>query len=275
MGLISHPMTYVRAQSIQEAIDVLSQLPDVARVLSGGQSLIPLMKLGLAIPEAIVDISGIGELDYVHERHDDMLEIGALARHSRLERDPIVRRRLPLLSKVARLVGDPQVRSLGTLGGSLAHADPAGDYCMLAIMLDGVVLTNEREVPATEFFEGPFTTSLGPGEMVIGVRFPATAYPHAFLKITRLPFDSGVPSVAVQRLGEGWRVGLTNVGHDRARARAVEEALETGATSAAAVSVPWLELQSFPDEVVPASYRMHMAQVLTGRALDEAQGGGR
>jgi aerobic carbon-monoxide dehydrogenase medium subunit len=275
MGLITHHMAYVRPRSVEEAADALSSRPDSARVLAGGQSLIPLMKLELSQPELLVDIAGIAELDDVRDRPDGTIEIGAMVRHARLQSDPTIRRRLPLLSEVAGLVADPQIRTLGTLGGSLAHADPAGDYCMLALALDAQILTNRREIPATDFFLGPFTTPLDAGEMVLGVRLPASDDEHAFVKITRLPFDSGVPAVVVQRLDGVWRIGLTNLGHGHARARAVEAALAAGATPGEAVEHGWTDIEEITDQPVPLTYRVHMARVLTRRALDRAESRGR
>lgn len=270
MGLITHRMSYARPRDIGEAADLLARFPDTARVLAGGQSLIPLMKLEFAQPEVLVDISRVPDLDDVREGPDETLEIGAMVRHDRVHDDPVIQRRLPLLSEVARLVGDPQVRTLGTFGGVLAHADPAGDYCMLALALDARILTNRREISAAEFFQGPFTTALEPGELVIGGRFPASDERHAFVKIAEMPFDSGVPSVAVQRLQGTWRVGVTNMGHDGARARAVEAALAGGATPSEAVHGAWDEPEGASDEAVPLRYRLHMARVLTQRALERA-----
>jgi aerobic carbon-monoxide dehydrogenase medium subunit len=274
VGLITHRMSYAQPRTIGEAADLLARSPDTARVLAGGQSLIPLMKLEFAQPEVLVDISRVPGLDDVREGPGDTLEIGAMVRHDRVHHDPVIQRRLPLLSEVARLVGDPQVRTLGTFGGVLAHADPAGDYCMLALALDARILTNRREISAEEFFEGPFTTALQPGEFVTGGRFPASDGRHAFEKIAQMPFDSGVPSVAVQWLQGAWRVGLTNMGHDAARARAVEAALADGATPSEAVGGAWNESEDTSEDSVPRSYRLHMARVLTQRALERADRSG-
>lgn len=271
MGLITHRMSYARPRDIGEAVELLARFPDTARVLAGGQSLIPLMKLEFAQPEVLVDISRVPDLDDVREAPDETLEIGAMVRHDRVHHDPVIRRRSPLLSEVARLVGDPQVRTLGTFGGVLAHADPAGDYCMLALALDALILTDHREIPAAEFFLGPFTTALEPGEIVTGARFPVSDDRHAFVKIAEMPFDSGVPSVAVQRLQGTWRVGLTNMGHDGARARDVEAALAGGASPSEAVLGAWSDVEINSDEAVPHGYRLHMARVLTQRALERAQ----
>jgi carbon-monoxide dehydrogenase medium subunit len=268
--MITHRMSYARPRDIGEAADMLARFPDTARVLAGGQSLIPLMKLEFAQPEVLVDISRVPDLDVVREGRGETLEIGAMVRHDRVHHDPVIQGRLPLLSEVARLVGDPQVRTLGTFGGVLAHADPAGDYCMLALALDAQIRTNRREIPAHEFFQGPFTTALQPDELVTGARFPASVSRHAFVKIAAMPFDSGVPSVAVQWLQGAWRVGLTNMGHDGARARAVEAALAGGASPSEAVHGAWNEPESTSDEAVPRGYRLHMARVLTQRALEQA-----
>jgi carbon-monoxide dehydrogenase medium subunit len=275
MGLITHAMAYARPTSVDDAVDLLTRFPDTARVLAGGQSLIPLMKLELSQPEVLVDLGGIAELDTVRTGPGNTIEVGAMVTHNRLVTDPDIRERLPLLGETAALVADPQIRSLGTVGGALAHADPAGDYCMLAMALDAVILTNRREIPTKAFYDGPFTTTLGVGEVVTAARFPIARGPHSFVKLTFLPFDSGVPSVAVQRLGDGWRIGLTNVGHERSRARTVEEAIAGGVDPGEAARAAWThEVDDTGNEAVPREYARRMAQVLTARALHLATAAG-
>ena len=165
--MIPAAFDYFRASSVDEASHLLGQHAE-AKVLAGGHSLIPLMRLRLARPGALVDINPLErELSYVR-RENGRLRIGALTRHYQIEDSDEVKRSLPILAEVAAEVGDLQVRTLGTIGGVLAHADPAGDYGTLALMLDAEIKTNRRSIPARDFFVGLFTTPLGSDELVTG-----------------------------------------------------------------------------------------------------------
>src|SRR5438105_10514729 len=177
--MIPAAFTYHRASSVDEASRMLAQTED-AKLLAGGHSLIPLMRLRLAQPTALVDINGLDrELGYVR-RDNGTLRIGALTRHYQINQSADVRQALPLLADVAGEVGDEQVRSMGTIGGVLAHADPAGDYCTLALMLDATINTNRRSIAARDFFKGVFTTPLATDELIIDVSFPVAAGPHRY-----------------------------------------------------------------------------------------------
>src|SRR5437763_9673872 len=157
--MIPAAFAYRRASSVDEATRLLAEGGD-AKVLAGGHSLIPLMRLRLAQPSSLIDINGLErELSYVR-RDNGSVRVGALTRHYQIEQSEEVRRSLPLLAEVAGEVGDAQVRSMGTIGGVLAHADPAGDYGTLALMLDATINTNKRSIPAREIFVGLFTTPL-------------------------------------------------------------------------------------------------------------------
>src|SRR5207244_2929593 len=170
---------YQRASSVDEAARLLGQSDDV-KLLAGGHSLIPLMRLRLAQPSMLVDINGLaGELGYIR-RDNGTVRIGALARHYQINTSSEVQRSLPLLAEVAGEVGDEQVRSMGTIGGVLAHADPAGDYGTLALMFDATIVTNKRSIAAHDFFRGLFTTPLAGDELVTEVVFPVASGPHKY-----------------------------------------------------------------------------------------------
>jgi carbon-monoxide dehydrogenase medium subunit len=171
-------------------------------------------------------------------------------------------------------VGDEQVRTMGTIGGVLAHGDPAGDYGTLALMLDGTITTNRRSIPAREFFQGLFTTALAPDELVIEVSFPVASGPHKYLKFRRRMFDWAVVGAGVQRTDDGqWRVGITNAAPTSVRAVGVEQALASGASPADAAKEATRGLDPFSDLRGSAEYKLHLAQVLTQRALEQAQAG--
>jgi len=161
---------YARASSVEEASKLLNKYGEDAKVLAGGHSLIPLMRLRLAQPTALVDINGLKDLDHIKE-DGHKLRIGALTRHVTIQNSAVVKDKLPLLAEVAGEVGDNQVRNMGTMGGVIAHADAAGDYPTLALMLDADIVTNLRTIHAGECFKDLFTTSLGPDEIVTEVVF--------------------------------------------------------------------------------------------------------
>src|ERR687885_1936258 len=206
--MIPAAFTYQRASSVDEASRLLGAGDDV-KVLAGGHSLIPLMRLRLAQPAMLVDINGLeGELGYTR-RDNGTLRIGALTRHYQIEDSAEVRRSLPLLAEVAGEVGDVQVRSMGTIGGVLAHADPAGDYCTLALMLDATISTNKRSIPARDFFVGLFTTPLAADEIITEVSFPVAGGPHKYIKFRRRMSDWAIVGVGAQRMDDGrWRDGI-------------------------------------------------------------------
>jgi len=214
---------YARASSVEEASKLLGNYGEDAKVLAGGHSLIPLMRLRLAQPSALVDINGIKDLDHIKE-DGQKLRIGALTRHVTIQNSKVVKDKLPLLAEVAGEVGDNQVRNMGTMGGVIAHADAAGDYPTLALILEAEIVTNQRTIPARDFFQDLFTTALGPDEIVTEVVFPVANGPHKYIKFRRRLFDWAIVGVAAQKMNGGWRIGLTNVGVTPVRATAVEDA---------------------------------------------------
>src|SRR5919205_584387 len=194
---------YRRASAVEEAIEQLTELGDEAKLLAGGQSLVPMMNFRLVRPSALVDITGIPNLQYVESYDDGGLKIGALTPHRWVElmEDPDLLEGFSVLKRAARWVGHYPIRTLGTFGASIAHADPSAEWCMLAALLDAEVVAagpeGERVVPASEFFFGFFMTALEPDEMIVEVRFPRPA-PHAALQeFARRAGDYGIVAAAV------------------------------------------------------------------------------
>jgi carbon-monoxide dehydrogenase medium subunit len=268
--MIPATFTYQRAGSVDEALDLITEHGDEAKFLAGGHSLVPLMKLRLAVPEVLVDIGRLGELRYIRD-DGSHIAVGALTSHHELAQSSLLAAELPLLAHAAGRVGDPQVRHRGTIGGSLAHADPAADLPAVLLALDAVLVTRgpsgSRAIPAGEFFRGLFESVLEPDELLTEIRIPRP--PQAgwsFQKFTKRAIDWAIVGVAVQ----GGRVALVNMGQQPLRAGAVEQALAAGvppaeaATHAAEGTSPPTDLNGDP------AYRAHLARVLTARALTEA-----
>lgn len=267
--MIPAAFEYSRAASVNEAVAQLREAGPEAKVMAGGQSLIPLMRLRLSQPARLVDVNQVRELDYVHQEGQH-LRVGAMARHAALARSEAVRTHLPLLAEMASQVGDAQVRTRGTLGGVMAHADAAGDYPTLALMLDATLVTDRRRLAAREFFQHLFTTALEPDELLCEVIFPVAPGPHRYLKFRRRLYDWAIVGAAVQRLESGWRVGLTHVGPTPVRAAAVESRLQAGAEFPEAAEAAAEGLEPPSDVRASAEYRRHLARVLTRRALEQA-----
>ncbi len=267
---------YARPGSVAEAVELLAAHDGDAKVLAGGQSLIPLLKLRLALPALVVDIGRLGELAGVRDQGDH-LAIGALTVHSDLARDSLVREHAPLLAHAAGQVGDPQVRHRGTIGGSLVHADPAGDLPAVLLAYEGTAVARgplgERAVPATELFTGFLESSLAPDEVLCEVRVPKVGpVGWSFQKLARRAIDWATVGVAVLH-GQGLaRVGLVSMGPTPLRARAVEARLAGGASPAEAAEVASEGTAPTGDAWASAWYRQQLARVLVRRALEEAAG---
>jgi carbon-monoxide dehydrogenase medium subunit len=261
---------YARASSVEEASKLLNKYGEDAKVLAGGHSLIPLMRLRLAQPTALVDINGIKDLDHIKE-DGSKLRIGALTRHVTIQNSDVVREKLPILAEVASEVGDNQVRNMGTMGGVVAHADAAGDYPTIALMLDAEIVTNQRTIAAKDFFTDLFTTPLAPDEIVIEVVFPVASGPHKYIKFRRRLFDWAIVGAAAQKMNGGWRIGLTNVGPTPVRAAAVEKALHDGAKPEEAAQHASDGLNPSADLRASSEYKKHLARVLTKRAIEQAK----
>jgi len=275
---------YFRPGSVGEAISALRAGGEEAKVLAGGQSLMPVLRLRLAGPAMIVDLGGIAALRGIR-LDGDSLVIGAMASHSEVAGSSLVQSEAPLVAAVATTIGDRQVRYRGTLGGSIAHADPAGDLPTAAVALDATMVvagpSGQRSIAARDFFTDIFTTALSPDEVLVEVRFPRmpgwTARYEKFHRTAQAWAVVGV-AAAVRRengaIAEA-RVALTNMGPTPVRASGVEAALagaqDLGAVRSAAALAG--EATSPPSDMNgSAEYRRHLAGVLTGRAVASAAG---
>jgi aerobic carbon-monoxide dehydrogenase medium subunit len=283
--MIPATFDYHTPRSLAEAVDLLGKLGEDAKVLSGGQSLIPMMKLRLARPGHLVDINGIPDLAYIRES-DGALLIGALARESDLEASDAVRARYAVLHDTSRVIADPIVRNLATVAGNLAHGDPANDHpaTMLALGAEVRIVgrRGERRVPVSAFFTGPFTTVLASDEILTEIRIPAPAPRSggAYVKLERKVGDFATAAVAVQlTLEDGARcarvgIGLTNVGPMPIKAERAEQRLTGKTVDEAAISqaAALAAEQSDPSEDLRGSveYKRDLVRVLTARALRKA-----
>lgn len=283
--MIPAAFDYEAPATLDEAVRMLAERGDEAKVLAGGHSLIPAMKLRLAQPSVLIDLGRIGGLSYVREEAGRLL-VGAMTTHHQLEADPRVREVCPLLSECAGAIGDVQVRNRGTIGGSLAHADPAADWPAAVLALDAEMVavgaSGERVIPAAEFFVDMLTTALGPGEILREVRvaLPSGGAGQAYLKVAQPASGFAVVGVAaVVERGPGGvcrsaRVAVTGLAAKAYRARRVEEALAGGGldsgavAAAAALAAEGVEANS--DLYASAEYRGHLARVYARRAVELA-----
>jgi aerobic carbon-monoxide dehydrogenase medium subunit len=284
--MIPAKFDYVRPGSVMEAVERLAAGGDDAKVIAGGQSLLPLLRLRFAYPELLVDLGGLDDLRGVTDAGDSLV-IGARTTHYEVTRDALIASHCGLLAEAAGTVADPAVRHRGTLGGSLAHADPAGDLPAVALAMDATMLVSgpdgDREIPAAEFFVDYLTTSLQAGEILTGVRVPKLGpeWGYRYEKFHRTAQAWAIVGVAaLARRSNGHvaeaRIGLPNMGAVPIRATAAEaaaagaeasrSALSAAAASAADGTEPPADLHGAPD------YRRHLARVLTGRALAAAAG---
>jgi aerobic carbon-monoxide dehydrogenase medium subunit len=287
--MIPAPFDYLAPTSVDEALSSLSELTASGKdfkVLGGGQSLLPVLRLRLAAPEVIVDLRRIDEIRGVREDGGE-LAIGAMTTHDTMTRDPLVRQHALLLALAAETVADPQVRHLGTFGGALAHADPAGDMPAPALALDASMViagqSGRRTVAAADFFSDLFTTAIGEGELLVEVRVPKhTGWGAAYEKFHRVAQAWSIVGVAAAvRVQAGSiaeaRVALTNMGSVPVRATAVEQALVGQQATADAIRTAAARAadgtQPPADANGDADYRRHLAGVLTRRALEAASAG--
>ena len=283
--MIPAAFEYHAPSTIGEATGLLAKLGEDAKILSGGQSLIPLMKLRLANPTHLVDINGIPGLSGIREG-DGFLRIGALTRESELEESELVRTRYPLLHDTSKVIADPVVRNLATVGGNLAHGDPANDHPATMLALGAEIIAvgpkGERRLPITSFFTGPFETSLRPDEILVEIRIPVppARTGGAYLKLERKVGDFATAAVAAQLTigGDGTcervGIGLTNVGLTPIKATGAEAllknktpdegAIKRAAELAAEASEPSADLRG------SVEYKKDLVRVLTARALRKA-----
>jgi aerobic carbon-monoxide dehydrogenase medium subunit len=258
---------YVAAESAGHAIEVLAEHGDDAKVLAGGHSLLPMMKLRLATPELLVDIGGLDELAGISTDGGDLV-VGATTRHADLAASELARAEAPLLAYAASQVGDPQIRHRGTIGGSLSHADPAADLPMAVVALGGTLVLQgpggTRAVSADDFFQGYFETVLAPEELLTAVRVPRRpGVPWGYQKFVRRANDWAIVGVAAV---DG-RIALANMGPKPLRATAAENALAAGASAAEAAGLAADGTAPGEDLHADREYRRHLARVLTRRAL--------
>ncbi|HZQ57750.1 MAG TPA: xanthine dehydrogenase family protein subunit M [Acidimicrobiales bacterium] len=268
--MIPAKFDYREATSVEEAVALLAQHGEDAKLIAGGHSLLPLMKLRLASPAVLVDVGRLRDLAYVRDGGDHVA-VGALTRHCDLERAGLAQAEAPLLAHVAAGVGDPQVRHRGTIGGSLAHGDPASDLPAACLALGATFVVRgpreERLVPADAFFQGFLQTALAPDEMLTEVRVPKQGgATWGWQKFTRRAQDWAIVGVAAVRNGTA-RVALVNMDDRPVRARGVEEALAAGASVEEAARRAADGLSPPTDLNGDAAYRSHVAGVLVRRAL--------
>ena len=270
--MIPSSFTYKRAGSAEQALELVAEYGEDAKFMAGGHSLLPLMKLRLAAPEVIIDLGGLRDLSYITDR-GSYVAIGALTRHHDVQHSELLGRQVPLLAHAAGEVGDPQIRHRGTIGGSLAHADPSADLPMTLLALGGSVeITGPagvRTVAADDFFVGPFETALSPDELLSAVRVPrGGSLPWGYQKFVRRANDWAIVGVAAY---DG-RVALASMGGTPLRALAVEEALRGGASAAEAAAHAADGTSPGYDFHADTEYRKHLARVLTKRALQGETG---
>ena len=267
---------YVRPASVDEAVALLKRHGEDAKVLAGGHSLIPAMKLRLARPSVVIDIGRIATLSYIREA-GGAIAVGATTTHAEVETSKLLREKCPLLSETASHIGDVQVRNMGTIGGSLVHADPASDYpaAILALEaeIDLVGPRGKRTVRADQFFVDLLQTTIAADEILTEVRVPMTSRSVAYIKTEQKASGFALAGVAVVASTTGVRVGITGIAPKPYRATAVEQAIgnqrtahaiEVAAAHAADGVVPLADIHA------SAEFRAHLAQVNTRRALERA-----
>lgn len=283
--MIPSAFDYAAPGTVAEALDVLAAAGDDVKLLAGGQSLIPVMKLRLADPAMVIDLGRIGELSGVRDDGDALL-IGAMTTHHQISTDPLIAAHVPLLAKAAATVADPQVRHRGTFGGALVHADPAGDLPAPVLAADATFILagqdGERRVAAVDFFQGYFTTAVEDGEILTHVRVPKyTGWGAHYEKFTRVAQQWSIVAVAAMVRVEGGtiaeaRIGLTNVASTPLRATAVEQALVGAPLTQEAIADASAHAAEGTDPASDlngdAAYRRHLAEVLTKRAVIAAAG---
>jgi carbon-monoxide dehydrogenase medium subunit len=284
--MIPAAFDYARPSSIDEALQAIAAGGEDVKILAGGQSLIPVMRLRLAAPSTVVDLGRVQELRGVRD-DGDAIVIGAMTTHAAVLEDPLIKQHAPLIAEATETVADRQVRHRGTFGGALAHADPAGDLPAVALALDAEFViagpNGRRTVPARDFFVDYLTTTLEEGEILVEVRVPklGDGWGMHYEKFQRVAQAWSIVAVAAAVRRENGhiaeaRIGLTNMGPTPLRATAAEQALAGAAASADAVAEAASHAaegtEPSSDLNAQADYRRHLAQVLTRRAVSAAAG---
>ena len=274
---------YLAPTTVEEALTALAEAGDEGKVMGGGQSLLPVLRMRLNAPESVIDLSRIDALRGVCEDGDHLV-VGAMTTHHEVATNPLIREHAAVLAEAASTVADPQIRHRGTLGGALVHADPAGDLGAPVLALDAELVVvgpaGERRVPAREFFTGLFETAVGEGELLTAVRIPKhTGWGGAYEKFVRVSHQWSIVAVAAVVKGSGGtveqaKIGLTNMGSTPLRAAAAEAALAgasgDGIAAAAGKAAEGTDPPS--DLNGDSAYRTHLAGVLTRRAVQRALG---
>jgi len=263
---------YVRAGSAEEAIRLIGEHGDDAKFLAGGHSLLPLMKLRLAQPSVLVDIGRISDLSYIRDAGDH-IAISALTRHMDLETSSVLAEHVPLLAHAAGHVGDPQVRHRGTIGGSIAHSDPASDLPATTLALGATYVAQgpngTREIAAADFFQGFLETALAADELLTEIRVPKMqGAGWNFQKFNRRAQDWAIVGVAAWRRNGTSGIGLVNMGSTPILASSVSDALAQGASVADAAQLAAEDAEPQGDLNASPEYRVHLAKVLVRRALE-------
>jgi aerobic carbon-monoxide dehydrogenase medium subunit len=270
--MIPAAFDYVRAGSVDEAISLLGSRED-PKLLAGGHSLLPAMKLRLSRPATLVDIGRLSDLSFVRE-DGDRIAIGALTRHHDVANAEALQQGCPIVAHAGAQIGDPQVRHMGTIGGSVAHGDPAGDLPTVLLALDADLVAQgpngTRTIAAGDFFTSLFETALAPDEVLTEIRVPKAANGWSFMKFQRRAQDWAIVGVSAVRSNGGVHVGLTNMGLTPLRAMGVEEAVGGGADPASAAERADEGTAPPDDAFGSAEYRRELAKVLVRRALEEA-----
>jgi aerobic carbon-monoxide dehydrogenase medium subunit len=276
--MIPQEFEYTAPATLQEALALVAD--GERKILAGGMSLIPLMKLRLAAPAEVVDIARVPGLSGIEET-GGVVRIGATTTHYAVEMSPVIRAKCPLLAECASHIGDVQVRNVGTMGGSVAHADPAADYPAALLALEAkfrlVSATSERVVEAAEFFLDAFTTALEPGELIVEIQVPVeeASEGHRYEKVAHPASGFAVVGVAARIQKSGGRItmariGVTGMGPRAFRAREAERLLESGADIATAIATVGNGEEVNSDLYAAGDYRRHLARVYAGRAVTTA-----
>jgi aerobic carbon-monoxide dehydrogenase medium subunit len=270
--MIPAAFEYRRADSVDDAISLLGSNED-AKLLAGGHSLLPAMKLRIARPSMLIDIGRLSDLSYVRE-DGDQIAIGALTRHHDVASSETLQSGCPIVADAASAIGDPQIRHMGTIGGSIAHGDPASDLPAAVLALEGTFVVRgpggERTIPASEFFQGFLECALAPDELLTEIRVPKMpGAGFSYQKFQRRAQDWAIVGALAVRNGDA-RVALVNMGSTPVRASAVEQALASGASVDDAAQQAAEGTEPPSDLNASSEYREHLARVLVRRALEDA-----
>ena len=264
-----YPFSYVKAKSLKEAGEILAAHTD-AKLLAGGMTLIPTLKARLAQPSHLVDIGGLKELRGIELKNGE-LRIGAATQHHEVAVSSVVGQAIPALAYLAGVIGDPQVRNLGTLGGSVANNDPAADYPAAVLGLAATVVTTQREIPADDFFQGMFATALKPGEIVVCVAFPVPKR-AAYAKFPHPASGYAMTGVFIAETAKGVRVAVTGAGPGVFRWQEAESALKNNISTAALEGLA-VDAENLNEDMhATREYRANLVAVMARRAVAKFKG---